>query len=60
MCPEFWVHIKLRFNDIGFVLQASNLVPFLTAKQQLEIVDRIINKQFKINIRCLKNWELNI
>ena len=35
---------KLRFNDIGFVLQASNLVPFLTAKQQLELVDRI-NKQ---------------
>ena len=32
---------KLRFNDIGFVLQASNLVPFLTAKQQLELVDRI-------------------
>ena len=35
---------KLRFNDIGFVLQASNLVPFLTAKQQLELVDRI-NKE---------------
>ena len=35
---------KLRFNDIGFVLQAFNLVPFLTAKQQLELVDRI-NKQ---------------
>lgn len=37
---------KLRFNDIGFVLQASNLVPFLTAKQQLELVDRI-NKNNK-------------
>ena len=37
---------KLRFNDIGFVLQASNFVPFLTAKQQLELVDRI-NKQRK-------------
>ena len=37
---------KLRFNDIGFVLQASNFVPFLTAKQQLELVDRI-NKQKK-------------
>lgn len=35
---------KLRFNDIGFVLQASNLVPFLTAKQQLELVDRINEK----------------
>ena len=36
---------KLRFNDIGFVLQASNLVPFLTAKQQLELVDRINKKR---------------
>ena len=38
---------KLRFNDIGFVLQASNLVPFLTAKQQLELVDRINKKRKK-------------
>ena len=38
---------KLRFNDIGFVLQASNLVPFLTAKQQLELVDRINKKKKK-------------
>lgn len=36
---------KLRFNDIVFVLQASNLVPFLTAKQQLELVDRINKKK---------------
>ena len=36
---------KLRFNDIGFVLQASNLVPFLTTKQQLELVDRINKKR---------------
>ena len=36
---------KLRFNDIGFILQASNLVPFLTAKQQLELVDRINKKK---------------
>ena len=41
---------KLRFNDIGFVLQASNLVPFLTAKQQLELVDRI-NKKNKHKIQ---------
>ena len=32
---------KLRFQDIGFVLQASNLVPFLTATQQLQLVDRL-------------------
>ena len=41
---------RLRFNDIGFVLQASNLVPFLTAKQQLELVDRI-NKNNKQTIQ---------
>ena len=41
---------KLRFNDIGFVLQASNLVPFLTAKQQLELVDRI-NKNNKQTVQ---------
>ena len=41
---------KLRLNDIGFVLQASNLVPFLTAKQQLELVDRI-NKNNKQTIQ---------
>ena len=41
---------KLRFNDIDFVLQASNLVPFLTAKQQLELVDRI-NKKNKQTIQ---------
>ena len=41
---------KLCFNDIGFVLQASNLVPFLTAKQQLELVDRI-NKNNKQTIQ---------
>ena len=39
--------LKLRFNDIGFVLQASNLVPFLTAKQQLELLDRINKKRKK-------------
>ena len=45
---------KLRFNDIGFVLQASNLVPFLTAKQQLELVDRI-NKKRKQTLQNQKS-----
>lgn len=35
---------QLRFKDIGFILQASNLIPFLNAKQQLELVDKL-NKQ---------------
>lgn len=45
---------KLRFNDIGFVLQASNLVPFLTVKQQLELVDRI-NKKRKQTLQDKKS-----
>ena len=45
---------KLRFNDIGFVLQASNLVPFLTAKQQLELIDRI-NKQKRQTLQNQKS-----
>ena len=45
---------KLRFNDIGFVLQASNLVPFLTAKQQLELVDRI-NKRKRQTLQDKKS-----
>lgn len=37
---------RLRFKDIGFILQASNLIPFLTVKQQLELVDKLTkNKQ---------------
>ena len=45
---------KLRFNDIGFVLQATNLVPFLTAKQQLELVDRI-NKRKRQTLQDQKS-----
>ncbi|MDG3374615.1 ATP-binding cassette domain-containing protein, partial [Vibrio parahaemolyticus] len=32
---------KLRFDEIGFILQASNLVPFLTVKQQMKLVDKV-------------------
>lgn len=31
----------LRLNKIGFVLQAYNLVPFLTVKEQFDLVDRV-------------------
>ncbi|HAP7920318.1 TPA: ABC transporter ATP-binding protein [Enterococcus faecium] len=33
--------VKLRFKEIGFILQASNLVPFLTVKKHLLLVDKI-------------------
>ena len=31
----------LRLNQIGFVLQAYNLIPFLTVKEQFELVDHV-------------------
>lgn len=35
----------LRFNGFGFILQSSNLVPFLTVEEQFELVDRLREKQ---------------
>ncbi|MGX7091270.1 ABC transporter ATP-binding protein [Hutsoniella sourekii] len=32
---------QARFQQIGFILQASNLIPFLKVGQQLELVDRV-------------------
>lgn len=32
---------KLRLNKIGFVLQAYNLVPYLTVEQQFKLVDKV-------------------
>lgn len=38
---------KLRFDKIGFILQASNLVPYLKLKDQFELVDKFAKR--KIN-----------
>lgn len=35
---------QLRFDELGFILQASNLIPFLTVRDQLHLVDKI-NKE---------------
>lgn len=32
---------SIRFSEIGFILQASNLVPFLTVEKQLYLVDKV-------------------
>lgn len=32
---------KLRFKEIGFILQASNLVPFLKVEDQLRLVNKV-------------------
>ncbi|MDQ8759771.1 ABC transporter ATP-binding protein [Streptococcus ruminantium] len=44
---------QLRYKDIGFVLQASNLIPFLMVEKQLTLVDKI-NK----NVNPSKRQEL--
>lgn len=31
---------KLRMNEIGFILQASNLVPFLSVQQQFKLLKK--------------------
>ncbi len=37
---------SLRFKEIGFILQSSNLIPFLTIKEQFYLVDKV-NKNKK-------------
>lgn len=44
---------KLRFKEIGFILQASNLVPFLTVKKQLKLVDKINKKSNTLEAKDL-------
>lgn len=43
----------LRLNQTGFILQAYNLVPFLTVKEQFELVDHV-KKENNINEETLK------
>lgn len=38
---------KLRFKEIGFILQSSNLIPFLTIQEQLFLVDKINKEKMK-------------
>ena len=32
---------RLRLNKLGFILQAYNLVPYLTVKEQFQLVDKV-------------------
>ena len=36
---------KIRLHDIGFILQASNLIPFLTIKEQMVLYNKITNSK---------------
>ena len=35
----------LRFNDFGFILQTSNLIPFLKIEDQFQLIDRLSKKE---------------
>ncbi|CRH21293.1 ABC transporter ATP-binding protein [Carnobacterium maltaromaticum] len=36
----------LRFKELGFILQASNLIPFLSVNDQLKLVNKVEKKPF--------------
>lgn len=36
---------KVRLNEIGFILQASNLVPYLTVEKQLKLIDVVAKRK---------------
>ncbi|SDO78370.1 putative ABC transport system ATP-binding protein [Streptococcus equinus] len=44
---------KMRFDQIGFILQASNLVPFLKIKDQLRLVDKVDKEKQRESIDSL-------
>lgn len=37
----------LRLTEIGFILQSSNLIPFLTIKEQFMFMDKVQNRKFQ-------------
>ncbi|KAF1299118.1 peptide ABC transporter ATP-binding protein [Enterococcus sp. JM4C] len=36
---------KLRFKEIGFILQSANLIPFLKVKEQFYLVDKVTGRK---------------
>lgn len=40
------VRAKIRFNDIGFILQSANLVPFLNVLDQLQLLNLVAKEKF--------------
>lgn len=38
--------LAYRFNEIGFILQSSNLIPFLTVREQFKLVDKMAKRKF--------------
>ena len=36
---------KIRLTEVGFILQASNLVPYLTVEKQLKLIDKVSKRK---------------
>lgn len=51
---------KMRLKHVGFILQASNLVPYLTVNQQLELTSRVSKKPLDKKARTKLFKELGI
>ena len=49
---------KIRLENIGFILQASNLIPFLTVKEQMVLYNRITKS--KANNKWMDELFLNL
>ncbi|MFD2923761.1 ABC transporter ATP-binding protein [Halobacillus naozhouensis] len=43
---------NLRLEEIGFIFQGANLVPFLTVKEQLQLIGQLIHQKNKITKRA--------
>ncbi|WP_048000439.1 ABC transporter ATP-binding protein [Lactiplantibacillus herbarum] len=39
--------LAYRFNEIGFILQSSNLIPFLNVLEQFKLVDKMAHRKFQ-------------
>lgn len=41
---------KIRLTEVGFILQASNLVPYLTVEKQLKLIDRVVGRKEQTDV----------
>lgn len=41
---------KVRLTEVGFILQASNLVPYLTVEKQLKLIDKVTGHKEQTNV----------
>ncbi|HAT54915.1 MAG TPA: hemin ABC transporter ATP-binding protein [Lactobacillus sp.] len=41
--------LQYRFDHVGFILQSSNLIPYLTVSEQFKLIDRLARQKFQID-----------